>query len=76
MAQEHVDIVDGERHEPKGADSATVGQVYESDGANSGTWKKPDAANVQLADSGGEFVATDVEAALAENHSFYSRWLG
>lgn len=35
---EHVDIPDGERHEPKGAGSATVGQVYASDGAASGTW--------------------------------------
>lgn len=35
---EHVDIPDGERHEPKGAASATVGQVYASDGAASGSW--------------------------------------
>lgn len=37
---EHVDIPDGERHEPKGADSATLAQVYRADGANSGDWKK------------------------------------
>lgn len=36
---EHVDIADGERHEPKGASTATVGQVYVSDGAASGTWE-------------------------------------
>lgn len=36
---EHVDIPDGERHEPKGAGSATVGQVYVSDGAASGSWE-------------------------------------
>lgn len=36
---EHVDIPDGERHEPKGVASATVGQVYVADGAASGTWE-------------------------------------
>jgi hypothetical protein len=36
---EHVDIADGERHEPKGASTATIGQVYVSDGAASGTWE-------------------------------------
>lgn len=36
---EHVDIADGERHEPKGASTATVGQVYVSDGAASGSWE-------------------------------------
>lgn len=38
MAIEHVDIPDGERHEPKGASTATIGQVYASDGAASGSW--------------------------------------
>ena len=33
MPTEHVDIVDGERHEPKGGDSALINQVYVSDGA-------------------------------------------
>jgi hypothetical protein len=38
MAIEHVNIPDGERHEPKGVSTATVGQVYASDGAASGSW--------------------------------------
>lgn len=38
MAIEHVNIADADRHEPKGADSATVGQVYQSDGSGSGSW--------------------------------------
>lgn len=38
MAIEHVDIPDGERHEPKGVSTATVGQVYAADGAASGSW--------------------------------------
>ena len=40
MAIEHVNIADGERHEPKGASTATVDQVYASDGAGSGTWRE------------------------------------
>ena len=63
---EHSAIVDGERHEPKGADSATIGQVYVSDGANSGAWAKTTAANTTVLDSAGWFTATEVEAALAE----------
>jgi len=38
MAVEHVDIADGERHEPKGAATALINQVYVSDGAESGDW--------------------------------------
>lgn len=38
---EHVDIPDGERHEPKGAGSASSNEVYFSDGANSGAWAYP-----------------------------------
>lgn len=41
MAIEHVDIADGERHEPKGAATAAINTVYVSDGAASGTWKFP-----------------------------------
>lgn len=43
MATEHVDIVDGERHEPKGADTALETQVYASDGSQSGAWRYQDA---------------------------------
>ena len=66
MPTEHVNIPDGERHEPKGADSATSGQVYVSDGANSGSWSKPSAANTTIADAGGYLTATEVEAAIQE----------
>ena len=41
MAVEHIDIPDGERHEPKGASTATIDQVYASDGAGSGAWRTP-----------------------------------
>lgn len=51
MAQEHVDIADGERHEPKGAATALQHQVYVSDGAQSGGWKYQSAVlNVRMDD--------------------------
>lgn len=37
---EHVNIDDPNIHEPKGASTATVGQVYVADGAGSGSWEK------------------------------------
>lgn len=57
IATEHVDIPDGERHEPKGADTATSGQVYVSDGANSGTWKVPEPKSIIGATAGEIYVA-------------------
>ena len=51
MAIEHKNIVDAQRHEPKGASTATVDQVYASDGAGSGTWRElPVQAHARLAD--------------------------
>lgn len=35
---EHVDIPDGEIHEPKGISTASNGSVYVADGAGSGSW--------------------------------------
>ena len=40
MAIEHKNITDPNRHEPKGASTATVDQVYASDGAGSGVWRE------------------------------------
>ncbi len=39
MTVEHVDIIDSECHEPKGASSALINQVMVSDGAGSGSYK-------------------------------------
>lgn len=36
----HVSITDPNIHEPKGVSSATVGRVYVSDGAGSGSWRQ------------------------------------
>lgn len=35
----HKDLTGAELHEPKGADSASEGDVYVADGAGSGTWE-------------------------------------
>lgn len=51
MAIEHVNIADGKRHEPKGASTATIDQVYKSNGAGSGTWAEiPGTHNAEMAD--------------------------
>lgn len=47
MAIQHKNIADADRHEPKGATTATVNQVYASDGAGSGTWTKIKSPNLQ-----------------------------
>ncbi len=39
MAIEHKDIVDAQRHEPKGISTAVASTVYIADGAGSGTWQ-------------------------------------
>lgn len=47
MAVEHKDIVDAQRHEPKGASTAVASTVYVSNGAGSGTWRKIDATEIE-----------------------------
>lgn len=42
MTTEHVNITDPYLHEPKGAATATSGEVYVADGAASGAWEKPE----------------------------------
>jgi hypothetical protein len=62
MAIEHSDIVDGERHEPKGISSATSGQVYVANGAGSGSWANPAGVNrvyvTQASDLSGTLSST------------------
>lgn len=42
----HSSLADPDVHEPKGASTATSGQVYASNGAGSGAWKKLDNTNL------------------------------
>jgi len=46
MTIEHASITGSNVHEPKGADTATAGTVYVSDGAGSGSWIKPEPKGV------------------------------
>ncbi len=41
MSIQHAVIPDGKRHEPKGASTATIDQVWASDGAGSGAFRTP-----------------------------------
>ena len=51
MTIEHKNIVDAQRHEPKGASTATVDQVWASDGAGSGGYRElPSQDTVIMAD--------------------------
>jgi hypothetical protein len=35
----HANILDADRHEPKGISTATIGSVYVADGSGSGSWE-------------------------------------
>lgn len=56
---EHKNLTDPEIHEPKGASTATAGQVYVADGAASGSWQSAaiptsaSATEVYVADGSG-----------------------
>lgn len=60
MATEHNVITDPNIHEPKGASTATVGEVYVSDGAGSGTWRKVSPEDVDsLGETYGQLITAD-----------------
>ena len=46
MSIQHVNIADGQRHEPKGISTATASQVYLANGAQSGTWRKANETDI------------------------------
>lgn len=47
MTIQHLNIPDGQRHEPKGAGSAPANTIYAADGLGSGTWTKVKSINLQ-----------------------------
>lgn len=54
MTIQHLNIPDGQRHEPKGAGSAPANTIYSADGLGSGTWQKVKSNNIQgVAGDGG-----------------------
>ncbi len=62
----HSSLTGADLHEPKGVDAATVNTVYVADGSGSGTWIKPAAVNLTVADPEGVFTGNDVETVLYE----------
>lgn len=46
----HVNLTGADLHEPKGAESASTGTVYVSDGAGSGSWTKIGTAEIDTAE--------------------------
>lgn len=56
---EHVNIPDGEIHEPKGISTAALGKVYVADGAGSGSWSyMPQGSGYYQDDSAGQVFNT------------------
>ena len=55
MSINHKDLTGTDLHEPKGVDTATVGQVYVADGVGSGAWANPlsDVNNLNSVDVAG-----------------------
>lgn len=46
---EHNSLTGAENHEPKGAETATAGQIYIADGAGSGDWTTPSLGSIDVA---------------------------
>lgn len=61
---EHRNLTGADLHEPKGAETALSGTVYQSDGSGSGQWVKPSAQNTVVSDP--DFTAGNVLEALKE----------
>ncbi len=59
MTTEHKDIADVNRHEPKGASTASAGEVYVSDGNGGGSWKSMTGWETHL---DGEFTVGSPES--------------
>ena len=71
MAVEHKDIVDAERHPPKGASTAVAGTVPVSDGAGDVTWTTPEPKGVIAASAGQVYVA---DGAGGGSQEFKTGW--
>jgi hypothetical protein len=59
---QHKDIIDGQRHEPKGISTATNKQVYVADGSAGGAWSKVgpiSLSGITTNGTAGQFVSVD-----------------
>lgn len=68
----HSSLTGADLHEPKGVASAAADTVYVANGSGSGTWKKTEAGDVTVADTGSKFAGTDVETVLLELYQLSS----
>ena len=77
MAIEHKDIAEANLHQPKGASTATSGQRMQADGVGGSAFVDNDADLVNVDDISGYFVASNVEAVLAEigNRQYASMYI-
>lgn len=60
----HRDLPDNQLHEPKGVAGASANTVYQADGAGSGSWSLPDAADISV--NNPDYVSTNLNDALTE----------
>lgn len=65
MTINHKDITGNQLHEPKGVETASIGDVYIADGAGSGSWASPTTANPPVKQGWGQY--TDTGAAQTIN---------
>lgn len=68
MATEHKDITDAERHPPKGASTATSGEIPVSDGAGDVIWKVPEPKGAGGANADEILVADGAGATAWQRH--------
>lgn len=76
MAIEHVNIADGQRHEPKGISTALDNTTYHANGAGSGEWRKMKSEDLEgLTGDGGQadrvFVSDGVGGFKLHHHAAY-----
>lgn len=71
MPTEHNVITDPELHEPKGASTATAGEVYVSDGAGSGAWSNISGTNLVVVNSIADFPAAVAGVITLEANKVY-----
>lgn len=64
---QHSTLTGAELHEPKGAESATLGSVYTSDGSGSGEWRPSSVGWAQYVDDGSAQVITTSPVVLSND---------
>lgn len=74
MATEHRLIPDAERHETKGASTATVGQVHRSNGGGATSWVNPSSLNNVTISSTLEGISNTTQGPTAVDTPYQVTW--